>query len=412
MLYKIITIILLLFVVEVQAQTELADYLIIGAENNPGLKAKFSEYNAALEKVPQVGTLPDPQLTFGYFISPIETRVGPQRAKFGMNQMFPWFGTLHAKEDVVIQMAKAKYEAFEEAKSKLFFEIKSAFYNVYFIQKGIDITKENIRILNTFQQLAIIKIETGKASVVDEMRVEMEINELENQLAYLMDSKYAIEVKFNNLLYRLDDSPVNIPNTLLNDSLLVSKNELLDSISTQNHLIKQLEYKILSWGNQEVVAKKMGMPQFSIGVDYALIGKSNNPNLGSENGRDALLLPKVGISVPLYRKKYTAMVREASFQMEATEFRKVDKQNQLSSLFEKGYKDYKDAERRINLYQKQLKLANKSMNILLTSYATDGKDFEEVLRIERKVLKYSLEIDKARADKNAAVAFINYLLGR
>lgn len=407
-----ITIILLLFVVKAQAQTELTDYLIIGAENNPGLKASFSEYNAALEKIPQVGTLPDPTISFGYFISPIETRVGPQRAKLGINQMFPWFGTLGAKEDVAIQMAKAKYEAFEEAKSNLFFDIKSAYFNVYFIQKGINITKENIRILNTFQQLAVIKIETGKASVVDELRVEMEINELENQLSYLTDSKYALEVKFNKLLNRSDTEQVNIPDILWNDSLMVSKNELLDSISAGNHLIKQLEHKILSWENQEILAKKMGMPQFSIGVDYAFIGKSSNPNLGSENGQDALMLPKVGISIPIYRKKYTAMVKEASLNMEAAQFKKEDKQNQLTSLFEQGYKDYKDAERRIDLYNKQLKLAEKSLNILLTSYSTDGKNFEEVLRMERKVLKYALEVDKARADKNAAVAFINYLTGK
>ena len=121
---KIITyifIILSLLVVKVQAQTELDNYLKIGAENNPGLKAKFSEYNAALEKVPQVGALPDPTVSFGYFISPVETRVGPQQAKFGIKQMFPWFGTLNAKEDVAIQRAKSKYEAFEELKSKLFF---------------------------------------------------------------------------------------------------------------------------------------------------------------------------------------------------------------------------------------------------------------------------------------------------
>jgi hypothetical protein len=32
--------------------------------------------------------------------------------------------------------------------------------------------------------------------------------------------------------------------------------------------------------------------------------------------------------------------------------------------------------------------------------------------MERKVLKYSLELDKARADKNAATAFVNYLMGK
>ena len=63
------------------AQEILDRYLVEAAENNPGLKAQFSEYMAALERVPQVGALPDPTIAFGYFIQPIETRLGPQQAK-------------------------------------------------------------------------------------------------------------------------------------------------------------------------------------------------------------------------------------------------------------------------------------------------------------------------------------------
>lgn len=411
-IHKIIIIILSLLVLNVHAQKELDGYLKLGAENNPGLKAKFAEYNAVLEKVPQIGTLPDPTISFGYFITPVETRVGPQQAKFGVMQMFPWFGTLGAKEDVVIQQAKAKYEAFEETKSKLFFDIKSAYYNLYFVQKGIAITRENIAILNTFQQLALIKVETGKSSVVDEMRVEMEKNELENQLAYLLDTKWVLEVNFNKLLNQPVETSITVPDDLWDESLAYSKEILLDSISNQNHMIKQLDFKMTSFQKQEIAAHKMGGPKISIGMDYFLIGNSDNPMAGNESGKDAILFPKIGITVPLYRKKYKAMINEASLNIEATQFQKEDKQNQLTVLFEKGHKEYKDGERRIVLFQKQLKLAEKSLAILLTSYSNNGQNFEEVLRMERKVLKYALELDKAKADKNAAVAFINYLTGK
>ncbi|MCB9360092.1 MAG: TolC family protein [Flavobacteriales bacterium] len=407
-----ILIILFLLLGSSQAQTNLDTYLKTGAENNPGLKAKFSEYNAALEKVPQVGTLPDPTISFGYFISPVETRLGPQQAKIGFMQMFPWFGTLGAKEDVATQQAKAKYEEFEEAKSKLFFDIKSAYYNLYFAQKGIAITRENISILNTFQQLALIKIETGKASVVDEMRVVMERNELENQLAYLLDTKWVLEVSFNKLLNQSVETPIVVPDELLDENLGMSKQALLDSITNQNHLIKQLDFKMASFQKQEIAAHKMGSPTFSIGMDYMFIGDTDSPMAGNEGGKDAIVFPMVGITIPLYRKKYKAMINEASLNIEATQFQKENQQNQLTILFEKGYKDYADGERRIVLFQKQLKLAKKSLDILLTSYSNNGQNFEEVLRMERKVLKYALELDKARADKNAAVAFISYLLGK
>lgn len=412
-IYSTLLLSLLLLVNTANAQDALNAYLKTAADNNPGLKSKFCEYMAAMEEVPQVGALPDPLIAFGYFIQPVETRVGPQQARASLSQMFPWFGLLNAKKDVATEMAKAKYEVFEETRSRLFYEVKSAYYNLYFIDKAINITKENIDILNTFQKLALIKFEAGLASAVDVLRVEMEVADLENQLAYLNDSKWALQVQFNNLLDVADDNPVIIPDTLWSGDLNMEKDAVQDSIVNQNHLIKQLEFKISSWEKQEVVAKKIGMPDLSVGFDYIAVGKSNNPMLDAiESGKDAFLLPKVGITIPLYRKKYSAMVKEANLQMEAATFQKNNEVNHLSTLFEKGYKDYQDADRRVNLYRAQLELAGKALDILIAYYTTDGKNFEEVLRMERKVLKYKLELDKARADKNAATAFINYLMGK
>ena len=107
----------------INAQDNLNEYLVLAAKNNPELKSKFNQYLASLERVPQVKALPDPQLAFGYFIQPVETRVGPQQIKFSASQMFPWFGLLKAKENEFIQLVKANFEAFEESKSKLFSDI-------------------------------------------------------------------------------------------------------------------------------------------------------------------------------------------------------------------------------------------------------------------------------------------------
>ena len=410
---KHIAFILLLTSTSVYGQDELNSYLVTAAKNNPGLKAKFNTYLAALEKVPQVGSLPDPSVSFAFFILPVETRVGPQYATFSANQMFPWFGTLGAKKDVATEMAKQKYEVFEEAKSRLYYDVSSSYYNIYFLKKAIDITFENISILNTMKRLALIRFEAGSGSAVDELRVRVEVSDLENQLALLRDNKTVMEVKFNNLLDVEDNATVLIPDSLWDAPLSVSKEAILDSITAQNHQLKRLEPRIMTWEKQGKVAKKLGLPSFSAGLGYTVVGKSGNPALSNaENGRDILMFPKVGITIPIYRKKYKAMVKEASLNMEAAQYEKVDKMNQLTTLFEAAYRDRSDADRRIDLYRSQLKLATTSLNILMADYSNSGKTFEEVLRMERKVLKYALELDKGRSDKNAATAFIEFLTGK
>ena len=390
------------------AQQELEDYLQMAAENNPGLKAKFSDYMASLEVAPQVSTLPDPNLAFGYFISPVETRVGPQQFKISASQMFPWFGTLEAKENVAVQMAKAKYEIFLEAKSLLLNEVRSTYFNIYFIRRAIEITRENLAILNTFQSLANIKVEAGKVSAVDGYRIEMEMGDLENQLALLIDKQYVLERMFSNLLNLEGVQEVRTPEILWSRDISFSKEQVLDSIQVNNHqlLVLSLQQEALSYRKE--LAGKQGKPNFTLGLDYTIVGQGEN-NLA---GTDAFVFPMIGISVPLYRNKYRAMVNEVIYLQEAKGFEKADQINILVTILENAWKEYLDADRRLRLYISQLELANQSLNLLETEYVTGKKDFEEILRMERKALKYGLELEKARSDKQAAISFINYLMGQ
>ena len=415
MTVKTVKIVFLSFILLLSAksfgQDDLNNYLGIAAENNPGLKAKFSEYMAAMEKVPQVGTLPDPNVAFGYFIEPVETRVGPQKYRFNLAQAFPWFGLLDAKEDVATELANAKFEEFENTKSNLFFEVKTAYYNYYFIEKAIEITKENIEILEIFKRLSLVKIEAGTATVVDELRVELELNDLENQLALFLDTKYSFMVKFNDLLNRERNSDIAVPSVLWQDELPEEKLNILDEIYEANHELKSIDHRLEAFLNQEVVAKKEGLPKFNIGLSYTIVEK-NPASTAIDNGSDAFLFPSVGVTIPLYRKKYKALINEAKYLQDVEKSKKEDKKNTLSTVFENTFKDFNDSDRRITLNKTQSGIAKKVLDLLITDYSTNAKDFEEVLRIERQLLKYELAYEKALTDKNAAVAFMTYLTGK
>jgi outer membrane protein TolC len=390
------------------AQKEVDPYLEMAAENNPGLRAKFNQYLASLEQVPQVRSLPDPQLAFGYFISPVETRVGPQQFRISASQMFPWFGTLKTREDAQIQTARANYEIFLEAKSRLFNEVRATYYNLYFNRRAMDITRENLTILESFQELANIRVEAGKASAVDEYRVEMEIGDLENHLAQLVDKQHVLEVMFFNLLNTDRDFDIIIPEVLWTDDMGLTRDQVLDSIRNRNHQLLTISLEREALEYREELARKTGKPDFTLGLDYTIVGQGENGLAGT----DAFMFPRIGITIPLYRNKYKAMVNEAVFLQQAKEFEREEKINLLETMLERTWQEYLDADRRRDLYLTQQDLASKAMKLLETEYATGNKNFEEILRMERKLLVYGLELEKARSDKQAAISFINYLMGK
>ena len=402
-----ISFLILLMTFTVRAQEILDKYLVVAAGNNPGLKKHFNEYMAALETAPQVSALPDPELAFGYFISPVQTRVGPQQFRFSATQMFPWFGTLGARENVAVQTARAKYESFREARSRLFNEVRSTYYNLYYNSSATEIVRQNISILNTLQKLTLIKVEGGQVSALDEYRIEMEIGDLENHLALLLDKQEALETAFFNLL-NSEAEPLVIPDTLWDEGLALTRQEILDSIMSRNHGLLSLDMQTQALEYKVELAEKAGKPDFGIGFDYIITGRGEN-NL---SGQDAVMFPRIAVTIPLYRDKYRSMVREAAFRVSAMENEKEDTENMLGTLFANTWKELMDAGRRMGLYREQLLLAERSMNLLETEYATANRNFEEILRMERKVLFYALELEKARADRQAAVSFIKYLMGK
>ena len=143
------------------AQDSLSYYLEHAALNNPGVKAKYLEYSAALEKVPQASSLPDPELQFGYFIKPMQLLMGNQVADIRLMQMFPWFGVLKAAKDEASKIAVAKFESFRDAKDELYFNVKSSYYQVYRTIYEIGIANKNLDILKSLEQIVLVRFSTG-----------------------------------------------------------------------------------------------------------------------------------------------------------------------------------------------------------------------------------------------------------
>jgi len=400
--------ILFLFLTDLTAQDKLNEYIEIASKNNPGLQAKYYQYLAALEVIPQIGTLPDPQLGFGYFIQPIETRTGPQEARISLKQMFPWFGSLQSREDVQIQLAKAKFEEFESARVKISFEVKSEYYNLYFLNRSIQITTENLTFLKSLKNLSSIKVASGMGSSVDEIRIEMDWAELINQRELFVDQLKTARFTFQKLL-NSDDLTIEIPDSLPSLDLELNKHGILDSIKSNNHHLKGLDHAIASYRHKESVAQKSGLPDFSVGIDYFFIGKNDDP---LQNGKDAILFPNIGISIPLFRGKYNARKNEAELNTRVGINTKKEQLNKIESAFEQAYQNFHDAHRRIKLYKNQLDLAQKGTRLLETAYTTESTGLDEILQMERRTLAYSLKLEKALTDKFRAIALIASLMGK
>ena len=403
-------IVLLVICAPLKAQT-LDDYMVEAGKNNPTLASHFYEYLASLESVPQVKALPDPDLTFGYFISPIETRVGAQRARIGLNQMFPWFGSQQAKGNAAAEIAQSKFEIFEESRNKLFFSVQKLWFDMYQLNTSIEILKQNISILQTFENLALQRYETAQVSQVDVLRVQIEKEDLITQLALLEDSKNLQVQEFNELLNRPKDTPVNSPNNISTLDLSMPIEEIELGIQNQNPRITKLDYEEAAAISVVNIAQKNGMPSIGLGFEYIFTEERTGVTFPN-NGDDAIIA-KIGIKIPLWRGKYSAEKTQAALKLRSIQDQRMATQNQLQTQFQKSLRDYQNAKRRVSLYKElQIQRTEQAIEILLEDYTTSSADFEELLRLQQKLLGFQLSKETALVDQNTSVAFIEYLYGK
>ena len=84
--------------------------------------------------------------------------------------------------------------------------------------------------------------------------------------------------------------------------------------------------------------------------------------------------------------------------------------NSLQTEYFQAVQLYKDAQRRVKLYDNQYELASKSFDLMLKSFSVSSSVLTDVLRIRQQTLDYELKQVEAIADLNTAIAWLKRLM--
>lgn len=383
-------------------------YLQEAVANNPKVKAKYAEFEVALQRAARANALPDPTLSFGYFIMPVETRVGPQRAKISLSQMFPWFGTLAANKDVLSLQAEAKYQEFLDVRNDVYYEVKKAWYPLYENKQILTLQEENIEILKTFKRLATTAFKNGKGNLSDALRADVMIDIAITEIELLKEEQKPLIIQFNLILNRSDTTlAINIESL---PEPIIKINYRRDSILQSSPILQALDLRLKSAEAEEKLARKQGLPKFGVGLDYVIVGQRNDVSI-TDNGND-VLMPMVSMSLPIFRRKYRSAIKEAQYTQDAISAKKQAFTNELLSRYANTEYQLNKAYKLILLYEQQVTKTKQIIDLLLNEYSNSGKDYEEILRMQQQLLKYNIAKVKAVHEYYKALAQLDYITSK
>jgi outer membrane protein TolC len=301
-------------------------------------------------------------------------------------------------------LSDAKFEEIAVAQRKLIVSISNAYYNMYSLRSKESVLEENISLLGVYETLALNSVETGKASAVSVLRLQMRKNDL-LELKEVLHQRYLSEqAALNSLLNR--DLSTTI--ALIDELPMPDTDFDISATDLQMHP-ELLKYDKLyaSVVQSELLNQKEKNPMIGFGIDYIPVEKRPDMDF-SDNGKD-IFMPMVSLSIPIFNKKFRSSSKQNELRQLEIDAQKQSQFNKLQQVMDEALNERLASRISYNTQTKNLQQAKNAETILIKSYESGTIDFNDVLDIQELQLKFQMgQIDAIR-NYYRQTTMINYL---
>ena len=390
----------------------LDDLIKTALERNPQLQSLYSTFKADSAKIPQAGALPDPILSLSIMNLPTNSFVFDQEPMTGkqiaLRQDFPFPGKLNLKEKISSQGAAISIANYREYKNQIIKDIKIAYYDLFFIDKSIEITEKNQKLLKEFTEIAESKYKVGKGLQQDVLKAQVELSKMIDKLIQLRQKRAVKQAQINTFL----NQPVN---TLLGQSdepEFSSFNKTSDSLQvlavSNRPLLKGWESMRKQSSLRVDLAKKDYWPNFGIFLAYTQRDKFQNGNPGYD-----FFSGGISLNLPIYSgSKQSKKVEETIHSKSMIEERYQQILNQVYFELENKMTSAKKNAKLVELFRTGIiPQASQSLESAMTGYRTDRVDFLTLINNQITLFNYELDYYRVLSEYNQDLANLEYITG-
>ncbi len=373
----------------------LSNFLAYALLNSPGVEAAYDDWAASVERITVERSLPDPQITFQSDIADIVETVMP-----GFLQEFPGPGKLKARARVASAESRAKYFAFESAALQTVFDLKQAYYELYFLDERLRINRETLSLLNDLERVARAQNEVGKGTLQDVLRAQIERDRVRTDIANLEDSRRPMMASFKaaiGLTHDQSDPPVHarLETTAVNPD----SNELLQIAFARNPQLKAMEADVRAAEAGIAVAYKERVPDFSLGL------------MADAKASPTMFRPLAAMTLPIWRDKIAAEIAQAQADELAARARLSAAQIALTVNFAEQSFACREIGRNLDLLENQfIPKARQSLEIARAGYLAGTIDFFNLMDTEQTLLNFELSEVEARTQREIVLSRLSLLI--
>ena len=358
-------------------------------QNNPELKAARNITSAAKTKIDQVSTWESPQVGVELFQTPVQSFPNPfkngMETDYFIQQMFPFPGKISAMTSSMENNAAMVEQQYFALEKRIIKQLKDYYYELYLVQKKIEINKENQDLMRQFTEITRKQYEVGMGKQPDVIRSQTELSTLINEGINLEKEKTDIQTMINTILSRPANAELGlVPDPA--DSLPSWQFDDVYNLALGNRPeLKGMGYNIDMYKSELDATKLEYYPDIMGRVMYKDMA----------NTSDDFWALMVGVNIPLAPwsgGKYTGKVEENELNVKTAEEQYNLMRNMVASDVQNSLVKIETNRNLVDLYQNTvIPQAEQTLQSTISAYQTGKTEFLMLIDAYRMLLMSQLD---------------------
>ena len=382
--------------------------------NNPELKASESRWQMFASKAKQASALDDPMVMFKVQNTPARQPFvfnrDTQSAKvIGISQQLPFWGKRALRQKVARHEAESYQWAAEERRLELTRMVKENYYQLWAVDKGLDIVENNLKLLTDVVAVTELKYSIGQGVQQDIFKAGLEKSKMIDMRLTLQQQRKSLEANLNYLLCRPGNTPLGqvadftLPNvTLTPEQLNAIAIEQRPQVKSLTSLVNKAEASLR-------LAKKEFFPDFNISLEYMF--RDPVTEMATDPG-DNMVSLGVTFNLPFQQGKRREMRAESAFERAMANEELNALKNTISSTISETLAQLERRRKLTELYKSGIiPQAEHSLESALISYRVSKVDFLTLLDSKMSLFNYERELYESQAEYMMKLAQLEAAIG-
>jgi outer membrane protein, heavy metal efflux system len=382
-------------------------------QDNPDLAQMLARAQAMAAIPSQEGSLPDPQISFNAMSLPVDSfniqQVDMTQMSFGLSQAIPFPGKLALKEQVANYEAEAANLNADEVRLRLISDVKTLWWQVFYLDRALEIVASNHSLLHQFVDIARTKYEVGEGLQQDVLLAQLELSKLLDRKIGLTGLRRSTVARLNALLDQPANQLVQVPATLpLQLPDIKTENQLYQQAETAKPLLAGERQGINAAQSRLELAHKDLLPDFNVEAAYG--ARANMPD-GTR--RSDLLSLGVSMNVPIFAgSKQEKAIDQRTSELMQQRYSLQDKWNGVRAQISQSHSDYQRAQQQFVLFDTGIiPQARQTVASMLAGFQVSKVDFLNLVRSQITLFEYETQYWKAFTEAQQALAQLSADVG-